>query len=112
MLAASHTYAAEDRDARQRVERQVEAKVLIDAVQAALHEDGDLLSDAQRQPIDGAITALAAAVDRGNARTLADLTAALGSATEAFAAQRMNRSIQRALQGKNIDEVSVDGESH
>jgi molecular chaperone HscA len=37
-----------------------------------------------------------------DAKTLEDVTLALAKGTEAFAAERMNHSIQKALSGQNI----------
>lgn len=106
MLQESMSHAAEDMLERARAEAVVEAMSLIEAVQAALHIDGDLLSDEARAHIDSALAHARHSSEAADADTIRNAIAALSSATDDFAAQRMNRNIQRALQGKNVDELS------
>jgi molecular chaperone HscA len=73
------------------------------ATQSALHADGQLLSAADRSQIDSLMLALRQTVDSSqDAQAVEDATQALAQATEAFAAERMNHSIQKALSGQNI----------
>ena len=72
------------------------------ATQSALNADGDLLQTAERQTIDAAMDALRAAAPLDDSAAIEAQTKALAEATEAFAAQRMNRGIAHALSGKNI----------
>jgi len=91
--------------ARALVEARVEAERMLMATRSALAADGDLLGEAER----GAIAALMAALEglrAGNDAAAIDAgTEALAKGTEAFAALRMNRGIQQALAGKNIETV-------
>ena len=48
---------------------------------------------------------LAYARANGDATTIESATKALAGGTEAFAAERMNRGIQKALAGRNIEAV-------
>jgi len=69
---------------------------------SALNADGDLLDDAQRADIDRLTQDVQAARTLEDAKAIESITLALAKGTEAFAAMRMNRGIQKALAGKNI----------
>ena len=76
------------------------------ATRSALQADGQLLSQQERQAIDLLIDVLQKAVaTETNAKALEDQTQALAKGTEAFAALRMNQSIQKALAGQNIQAI-------
>ena len=65
-----------------------------------------MLSAEDRNRIEDAMQALRHAVQHEqDAKTLEDVTKALAQATEAFAAERMNHSIQKALSGQNIQSL-------
>lgn len=106
MLKASYSHASEDRDARMLAEQRVEAEGLVDAVNMALAQDGDLLNDAERAEIDASIAATTAVVGQSDAQAISDAVAALGRVTDAFATRRMDQSVRAALQGKSIDDVA------
>ena len=55
--------------------------------------------------IDRLMAGLADTRANGDAAAIEAATQALAKGTEAFAAQRMNRGIQKALAGKNIESV-------
>ena len=105
MLKDSMQHARDDAQARARTEAVVEAQGLLEAVQAALALDGDLLDKGERQSIDQALADTAQQLQQGDADTIRQAVQALGQATDTFAARRMNRNIQRVLQGKNIEEL-------
>ena len=73
---------------------------------AALDVDGGLLPADERTHIDGLMEQLrnvaAASHDAG---AIEAATQALAKGTEAFAAERMNHSIQQALAGKNVEAI-------
>jgi hypothetical protein len=56
--------------------------------------------------IDGAMTRLQAVMIGDDRRAIDAAMQALGAATDEFAARRMNQSVQRALSGKNIAELT------
>ncbi len=115
MLQDSFGTAEVDMQARALAEAQLDADRLLLAVQSALNADGQLLSTAERNAVERLMDALRDAkhmslsADKSEARTTAALVEAatknLANGTEAFAAQRMNAGIQRALAGKTIDSV-------
>ena len=105
MLQDSFATADEDMRSRALIEARVDADRMLLATHSALEADGDLLSAEEREGIDGLMTALAAAKLSEEAATVEAATDALAKGTEAFAAMRMNRGIQKALSGKNIATV-------
>jgi molecular chaperone HscA len=103
MLQESFSTAQQDMQARALAEAQVDADRMILATQSALAADADLLSPNERAQIDSLMVGLGDARARGDAATIEAATQALAKGTEVFAAQRMNRGIQKALSGKNIE---------
>ena len=109
MLKDGFATAESDMKARALVEARVDAQRLVDATLSALAADGDLLTPPERSAIDTAVLALRDRLaDTTGTVSAADLeaqTQALADATEAFAAQRMNRGISRALAGTRVDSL-------
>lgn len=105
MLAESFTTAEADMQARAVTEARVDADRMILATVSALNADGDLLDDAQRVEIDRLMLDVKAARTMEDAKAIEDITLTLAKGTEAFAAMRMNRGIQKALSGKNIASI-------
>jgi molecular chaperone HscA len=105
MLQESFSTAQQDMQARALAEAQVDADRMILATQSALAADADLLSANERAQIDSQMAGLADARAHGDVASIEAATKALAQGTEEFAAQRMNRGIQKALAGKNIETV-------
>jgi molecular chaperone HscA len=105
MLQDSFTTAEADMKARALVEARVDGDRMLLATQSALAADGDLLSSAERAEIDALMASVNAARPLEEAALIEAATQALAKGTEAFAAMRMNRGIQKALAGKNIETV-------
>jgi molecular chaperone HscA len=105
MLQDSFTTAEADMKARALVEARVDGDRMLLATQSALAADGDLLSSAERAEIDALMASVNAARPLEEAAMIEAATQALAKGTEAFAAMRMNRGIQKALAGKNIETV-------
>ena len=105
MLKDSMANAAEDMAARTRAEALVEAESITAAVTAALELDGDLLDENEQAAIRGCITELQSRLKEGTAEDIRAAVAKLGQSTDNFAAKRMNRTIQRALTGQNVDNI-------
>ncbi|MDO8285115.1 MAG: Fe-S protein assembly chaperone HscA [Rhodoferax sp.] len=103
MLQDSFATAEQDIRTRAVVEAQVDADRLLLAIQSALDADADLLDPPERAEIDAAMAALAEGRNSTDAAHIERLSKALAQATESFAAQRMNRGIAHALEGKNIE---------
>ncbi|MFC5301353.1 Fe-S protein assembly chaperone HscA [Azospira restricta] len=109
MLKDSLAHAKDDAFRRALKEAQVEAQRLIEAVQAALHSDGELLADDERSRVDKAITQLQAAALGENRRQITLAMDDLEAETKEFAARRMDKSIKKALAGRKVDELAVPG---
>ena len=105
MLKDSMSNAAEDMAARARAEAVVEAESLTDAVNAALELDSDLLEAEELQQIQQDIANLQGRLKDGKAEDIRAAVAKLSHSTDNFAAKRMNRNIQRALTGQNVDNI-------
>ena len=105
MLRESMANAQDDAAARARAEARVEAQSLIDAVEAALELDGDLLTAEQTAQIRAQMDALATLMPNAEAADIRAAVQTLSQGTDEFAAQRMNRNIQRALQGVNVENL-------
>jgi molecular chaperone HscA len=106
MLADSVAQADSDAQARMLREEQVHARQLVESVKSALMADGDLLSSEDRARIDACMVTAESAQSDGNVEAVRAAVTQLSDATEEFAAQRMDRSIRRALAGRKLDEIS------
>ncbi|WP_075360464.1 Fe-S protein assembly chaperone HscA [Caballeronia sordidicola] len=105
MLEESFTTAEVDMRARALREAQVDARRLVEASQAALGADSELLDDAERANIERLIGQLATVTTGDSTDAIEAATKELAAATDEFAARRMNKSIRRALAGRRLDEV-------
>jgi len=105
MLQEGFGHAEDDMAARALREAQVDADRLLAALASALASDGELLAADERAAID----ALAATLRRERAgedrSAIEDAMRALSTATEPFAAERMDRGIRRALAGRRVEDV-------
>lgn len=106
MLRLSFTYAKEDADARSLAEERVDAARLVEAVTAALAKDGaKLLDDEERRQIEASLVKLEISAAGENHRAIKEAIAEVSSATENFAARRMDAGVSAALRGKTLDAV-------
>ena len=108
MLRASMEHAREDIELRMLKEQQVEAKRVVEAINTALAQDGEvLLSNSEISQIHKHRDKLEAVIETGSAAELKQLIKAIEAASEFYVARRMNASVQEALTGKQINEVDV-----
>ena len=105
MLQDSFATAEADMLSRALVEARVDSDRMVLAIDSALAADGDLLSQTERAQIELLIAAAKTSRSLEDAAQIEAATQALAKGTEAFAAVRMNRGIQKALAGKNIETV-------
>jgi len=96
-----------DQDMRARSVREaiVNAQQLLQSLDSALINDGDLLDDSEKNRLIVLIKKLQDAILTQQATTIENATDALSRGSENFAALRMNRSIHEMLFGKTIEEV-------
>ncbi len=106
MLKDSLVHAREDVEVRSLREQQVEADRVLEALEAAVAEDGDrLLSPDERTRIDQVMNELRTARHGSDARSIKRAIEKLDESTRGFAARRMDASIKKALQGQTVDEI-------
>ncbi len=104
MLKDGFATAEVDMQARALTEARVDAERLALATEAALEQDGDLLSDDERRRVTELIAqARSLAAGSGAAAQIEWATRSLARETESFAARRMNRSIRQVLSGKHVE---------
>ncbi len=104
MLRDSMEHAADDVAARRLREQQVEAERVLEALAAALAQDGSLLDKAEREAIDVAASRLQLARDGNDAAAIKQAMTELDRASTEFVARRMNGSIKKALSGHKVEE--------
>ena len=105
MLRESIAHASEDKQARSLREQQVEADRVIEALRAALAEDGDrLLNEEERQQVNAALEALRAVIKDGDQSSIKNQIAELEKSCGFYVERRMNQSIQQAMSGHSVDE--------
>ncbi len=106
MLQASIEHAGEDMQTRKLAEQQVDAARVIEALNAALADDGDqLLNAAERQIIEGALTHLQqTAAEVRDADQLKVAITELEQTCDFYVERRMNTRIRQAMAGHNVNE--------
>jgi molecular chaperone HscA len=105
MLRDGFATAEADMQERRLREARVEAERMLLATRSALAADADLLDAEERTSIDALLAALEQARESADVPRIDAAVEALARGTEAFAAERMNRGIRRALEGRRVDEV-------
>ena len=108
MLTEGNQNAVHDMQARAWREVSVDAQRVVLAVSGAMSEDGELLSDAEREDLSSHIHALNELIqsnDIANTDALRAASDALANASEDFAAKRMDKAIAKALSGQSIDSL-------
>jgi molecular chaperone HscA len=105
MLSESFSSAEADMVERALRESRVEAERMLLATRAALKADGDLLTADDHTNIEALLVALQASRDSTDHHAIDAAVEALAKGTEAFAAERMNRSIRVALAGRSVDQI-------
>ncbi len=104
MLQEGFGHAEDDMAARALREAQVDADRLLAALASALASDGDLLGAGDRAAVDELAETLRRARANADRAAIEHAVEALSAATEAFAAERMNRGVRRALAGRRVED--------
>ena len=106
MIKSSFDNAQEDLQARELAEQRVEADRVIESVIVALQADGaELLSTEEFYHIESVLKQLMDVKQGSDRDAIAQGIKALDTATQEFAARRMNASINKALTGKNLSDI-------
>jgi molecular chaperone HscA len=107
MLKDSFSHAQDDIDARKLREEQVDAKRVIEALNSALDEDAEkLLSASEAQDIRQIIAELAEVAQGSEQRVIKLKIEAVDKLSAEFAQRRMDASINKALTGHSVDDIS------
>ena len=105
MLRDSMAHAQEDMEARRLREQQVEADRVVEALEAALQEDGEqLLSGEELERVTAALNGLKALAHAEDHLAIKRGVEALEKSCEFYVERRMNASVSRAMSGHKIDE--------
>ncbi|WP_437830187.1 Fe-S protein assembly chaperone HscA [Sorangium sp. So ce1153] len=107
MLLAALDHGEEDLIRRRLVEARVEGERVAMATRKALSADADLLGPGEREAIEGALSALDAAIRGDKPGLIQARTEALDEATRAWAGRRMDRAVARAIAGKQVEDVEA-----
>jgi molecular chaperone HscA len=105
MLTESFSTAEQDMVERSLREARVDAERMLLATRAALAADGDLLQQPELDAINALLSDVQTQRESADPHSINAAVEALAHGTEAFAAQRMNRGIQRALTGQRITDL-------
>lgn len=105
MIKSSFDNAQEDLQARELAEQRVEADRVIESVIVALQADGAVLSTDEFHHIETVLKQLMDVKQGSDRDAIAQGIKALDTATQEFAARRMNASINKALTGKNLSDI-------
>ncbi|RMH37953.1 MAG: Fe-S protein assembly chaperone HscA [Gammaproteobacteria bacterium] len=105
MIEESIANAEQDRDRRVLQETKVESQRLLEALEAAIAQDGELLSDEERNILEQAMQDLRRQLETEDRQAIEQAAKRLETQSETFAARRMNKSIQAALVGHQVNEV-------
>ncbi|OQX42626.1 MAG: Fe-S protein assembly chaperone HscA, partial [Candidatus Sedimenticola endophacoides] len=105
MLRDSIEHAEDDMQARRLREQQVEARRVIEALSAALAEDGDALLDAgERAAIDSALNDLVELTRSPDHKRIRVGIEALEKRCEFYVERRMNANVRKAMSVHTIEE--------
>jgi molecular chaperone DnaK (HSP70) len=109
MLLDSFEHAEADFEARQLIEARNEAESVINATEKSLRSpdfteiERSELSPDERRRIESVLAGLKMVLNSSDRETIQKWTHALNDATKHLAEVMMNRSVQAALSGKNVD---------
>jgi len=111
-LEKSFSNVESDINARKMAEQRVHSKQLLDCLSAAIEQDGDsLLSDSEKSDIQLLMHNLENLLISEDFEKIEHATETLAQASESFAMLRMDRSVQAALEGKSVNDLTEEIES-
>jgi len=101
-LTESFKNAQEDKDLRNLLEAKVEVERELMALEQAIIQDQDLLTQEERDSLHVSIAILKDALNTDQLANIQASTVQLKTHSDAFAAMRMNRSVSKALKGTSL----------
>jgi molecular chaperone DnaK (HSP70) len=105
MVEDSYTYAEDDVNARLLIETQTEADTVINHVERALRQAGDIATAEERARIGAALATLRTARAGTDRNEIRECTIALNQATAPLADRMMEVAIRHAVTSKRADEL-------
>jgi molecular chaperone HscA len=106
MLQDGFSHATDDVHARALREEIVDGQRLVEAIEAAIKEDQDLLESDELEMILRKVAALKELVNNSkDVQVIRRSVESLSKSTDEFAARRMNKSIKLALAGKKVEDI-------
>ena len=107
MLKSSFGAAEQDKESRALREAIVDAERLIEAINAALAQDGHLLSPEEKSAIESQVQSLKTTSQGTDKDSITQAVEALNHATENFAARRMDASVKQAFAGQDLNKLEL-----
>ncbi len=107
MLKSSFGLAEQDKQARALREAIVDAERLIEAINAALAQDGHLLNADEKSAIESQVQALKTTSQGADKDSIIKAVEALNHATENFAGRRMDASVKQAFAGQDLNKLEL-----
>lgn len=107
MLKSSFGSAEQDKQARALREAIVDAERLIEAINAALAQDGNLLSPSEKSAIEAQVQALITTSQGSDKDSIIQAVESLNHATENFAGRRMDASVKQAFAGQDLNKLEL-----
>lgn len=105
MLYDAMKHGKTDMEARLLAEAKVDAKRLMVSVKGALAEDSHLLNDEQQHHIQQTLQHTQEILASADRKAIAEQTKALEKSSATLAQQRMDKYMNVALEGKNVEEL-------
>ncbi len=105
MLEQAVANSREDMQQRAIREAQIDLQQLIEALSAALDQDGDLLTALERQALDDEIYQARQVCGSADRQALLGAVERLGALADPFAERRMDRAVGQALTGQSIEDL-------
>ncbi|MEO5344690.1 MAG: Hsp70 family protein, partial [Gammaproteobacteria bacterium SHHR-1] len=105
MLKDSISHAEQDMAARRLREEQVEAERVVEALNAALRQDGEsLLNAAEREQVQAALQGLVQQLSSQDYQGIKQAREALERDCEFYVERRMNSSVRQAMAGQRLED--------
>ena len=105
MLEQAVAHSREDMQQRAVREALLDLEQLLEAISAALEQDGDLLSAQERQALDNEVTQARKVCASQDREALVAASERLGGLADPFDERRMNRAVSQALTGQSIENL-------
>jgi molecular chaperone DnaK (HSP70) len=106
MIEDSFKFAAEDVGARKLIEARLDAGALITTTEKSIADGGHLIAPEVLTFIRTAVSALSAALDGSDPKTIRARMAELEQAAKPLSVAMLDDSLKRGLQGKKVTEVT------